>query len=113
LYAFGTLIGNTDMHHGNLSFVGEHGRPYSLAPAYDMLPMAFRPLATGALPDSPAPARLHPAVQAATWRRALALADEFNTRMHADNRFSPAWKPCADALVRHVEDARGKIARLG
>lgn len=43
LWAFGTLIGNTDMHSGNLSFVSEHGRPYDIAPAYDMTPMAFAP----------------------------------------------------------------------
>lgn len=113
LYAFGTLIGNTDMHNGNLSFVSEHGRPYQLAPAYDMLPMAFRPLSNGKLPDSLTSARLHPCVQAETWRSALALADEFVRRMNADGRFSPDWKPCAEALALHVEDARMKIFRLG
>ena len=38
LYAFGTLIGNVDMHAGNLSFLGDTGSPYELSPAYDMLP---------------------------------------------------------------------------
>ncbi|MGJ4749063.1 HipA domain-containing protein, partial [Leptospira sp. SA-E8] len=38
LYAFGALIGNTDMHHGNLSFTADDGFPCALAPAYDMLP---------------------------------------------------------------------------
>jgi len=113
LYAFGTLIGNSDMHNGNLSFVSEHGRPYQLAPAYDMLPMAFRPLNSGALPESLPAARLHPSVQAGTWRQALALADEFIGRMVGEVRFSPDWGPCADALARHVEDARVKISRLG
>ena len=41
LWAFGTLIGNSDMHSGNLSFVAERGRPYNIAPAYDMTPMAL------------------------------------------------------------------------
>ena len=41
------LIGNTDMHNGNLSFVSEHNRPYELAPAYDMTPMAFAPTSGG------------------------------------------------------------------
>lgn len=113
LYAFGTLIGNSDMHHGNLSFVSEHGRPYQLAPAYDMLPMAFRPLSSGTLPDSLPSARLHPSVQAGTWRQALALADEFIVRMNSDGSFSADWKPCTDALARHIEDARVKIGRLG
>lgn len=43
LHAFGTLIGNTDMHFGNLSFFLEDTLPYRLAPVYDMLPMYFRP----------------------------------------------------------------------
>jgi serine/threonine protein kinase HipA of HipAB toxin-antitoxin module len=52
LWAFGTLTGNTDMHSGNLSFTSLHGRPYQLAPAYDMLPMAFAPRGGGALADT-------------------------------------------------------------
>lgn len=113
LHAFGTLIGNTDMHNGNLSFISEHGRPYQLAPAYDMLPMGFRPLSSGTLPDSLPAARLHPSVGADAWRQALALAEEFIGRISADGRFSGGWQPCADALVRHVAAARVKIGRLG
>ncbi|MCP1065445.1 hypothetical protein M5G07_07530 [Serratia symbiotica] len=30
------------MHYGNLSFISSHGRPYHLAPAYDILPMGVR-----------------------------------------------------------------------
>ena len=113
LYAFGTLIGNSDMHHGNLSFVSEHGRPYRLAPAYDMLPMAFAPRSGGALPDSLPPARLHPSVGAQAWHQALSLASQFIARITGDPGFSDDWRPCADALARHLEDARVKIGRLG
>jgi hypothetical protein len=105
LWAFGTLIGNTDMHGGNLSFIGEHGRPFDLAPAYDMLPMAFQPRAGGGLPDEiPAP-RIHPEVPDATWRRALALAEEFHARL-----LSPGFRTCAAAVGRHIEAARGVLA---
>ncbi len=52
LWAFGTLIGNTDMHSGNLSFVSEHGRPYDIAPAYDMTSMTFAPRSGGGLPST-------------------------------------------------------------
>ncbi len=45
LYAFGVLIANTDMHMGNLSFFSAPGQPCTLAPAYDMLPMALAPTA--------------------------------------------------------------------
>jgi len=40
---FGNLIGNTDMHLSNLSFIRISSRFYSLAPVYDMLPMLYRP----------------------------------------------------------------------
>lgn len=44
---FGALIANTDMHLGNAGLLLGDTRPLVLAPAYDMLPMAFRPLVTG------------------------------------------------------------------
>lgn len=113
LYAFGTLIGNSDMHNGNLSFLSEHGRPYQLAPAYDMQPMAFAPPRSGgALVDRLPPARLHPSVPPQVWRQALALADAFIGTMDNDARLSGQWGPCNDALKRHIEDARVKIGRL-
>lgn len=113
LYAFGVLIGNTDMHNGNLSFVSDHGRPYGIAPSYDMLPMAFRPGNGGNLPDSLNPANLQSHVNSATWRQALGLAETYLDKMREDARFTVGWVPCLDALGRHVEDARQRIARLG
>lgn len=44
LKVFGNLIGNTDMHLGNLSFIRVDARFYTLAPVYDMLPMLYRPV---------------------------------------------------------------------
>lgn len=112
LYAFGTLIGNSDMHNGNLSFVSEHGRPYQPAPAYDMLPMAFAPRSGGILPDGLPSARLHPSVHPEAWRQALSLAEQFISAMNGDGAFSEDWKPCHHALVQHIEAARVKIGRL-
>lgn len=40
---FGRLIGNTDMHFGNLAFFLDGQRPTGLAPPYDMLPMHYFP----------------------------------------------------------------------
>jgi hypothetical protein len=51
LATFGRLIGNTDMHFGNLSFFFSPGALLSLAPVYDMLPMLYAPLAGDELPD--------------------------------------------------------------
>jgi hypothetical protein len=47
LYQFGRLIGNTDMHSGNLSLYVDRDTvakgPLTLAPVYDMLPMIWKP----------------------------------------------------------------------
>jgi hypothetical protein len=51
LATFGRLIGNTDMHFGNLSFFFSSGAPLTLAPVYDMLPMLYAPLAGDQLSD--------------------------------------------------------------
>ena len=42
---FGSLIANTDRHHGNISLipVNEGRTNFKLAPIYDMLPMFYRP----------------------------------------------------------------------
>jgi hypothetical protein len=112
LYAFGTLIGNTDMHAGNLSFVSDQGRPYALSPAYDMLPMAFSPTAGGVVMDTVSSAHIHPAVDGATWRAAHALAQTYLARLRSDTGFSAAFQPCIDALHAHLADASQKVGRL-
>ena len=112
LYAFGTLIGNTDMHAGNLSFVSDRGRPYELGPAYDMLPMAFSPTAGGMVRDTLPAAHLHSSVDGETWRAAAVLAVEYLTRLSNDTGFSDAFESCIDALRGHVEKASQKIGRL-
>jgi hypothetical protein len=113
LYAFGTLIGNTDMHAGNLSFVSEQGRPYSLSPAYDMLPMAFSPSAGGIVRDTISAAYLHPSVEGRIWQEARKLAEEYQTRLSNDSRFSDALQPCINALGRHLGEASQRIGRMG
>ena len=113
LWSFGTLIGNTDMHAGNLSFHSEHGRPYALAPAYDMTPMAFAPRSGGGLPDTLPEQRLDPDVPHATWRQAQTLARDYLAGLQATEGFSARFAPCVAALGAHLEVARGKIGRLG
>ncbi|MDN5780403.1 MAG: type II toxin-antitoxin system HipA family toxin YjjJ [Luteimonas sp.] len=49
LHWFGRLIGNSDMHAGNLGFHLVDDGPLALAPAYDMLPMSLAPSRTGAV----------------------------------------------------------------
>ena len=113
LWAFGTLIGNTDMHSGNLSFVTESGRPYDLAPAYDMSPMAFAPRSGGGLPDTVPSARLDPRVPNAVWQQAADLARRYLARAETTAGLSSRFAPCLAALRRHVEMAGVAIGRLG
>ena len=112
LFAFGTLIGNTDMHAGNLSFISDSGQPYALSPAYDMLPMAFSPTSGGILRDSVMAANLHSAVDGATWRRALELARGYVARLHVEKQLSPSFKPCLQALDEMQLGAAQNIAKL-
>jgi hypothetical protein len=113
LWAFGTLIGNSDMHSGNLSFISEPGRPCDIAPAYDMTPMAFAPRSGGGLPDTLSEANIHACVANETWRRAEELAREFNARVMAATGFSHRFGPCIAALQGHIETAGARIGRLG
>jgi len=91
LSVFGLLIANNDQHFGNISFVEtEQDGRYTLAPAYDMLPMLYRPL-NGETPTPSftppaaapsAPAEWLPAIDSAVafWDRAAAdpaITDEF------------------------------------
>ena len=113
LWAFGTLIGNSDMHSGNLSFVAEHGRPYDIAPAYDMTPMTFAPRSGGGIPDIISEATIHASVSNDTWRRAEELARAFLARVMAATGFSYRFGPCIVAMEQHIATASGKIRRLG
>lgn len=49
LHWFGVLIGNRDMHQGNLGFELVDDGPLPLCPAYDMLPMYLAPPRSGAV----------------------------------------------------------------
>ena len=113
LWAFGTLIGNTDMHAGNLSFVTRPGSPYQLAPAYDVLPMAFAPKSGGSLVDMLPPASLSASVNEETWREALHLAEHYVAMLGDCAGFSRRFSPCIEALRRHIAEAASRIARLG
>lgn len=113
LWAFGVLIGNTDMHHGNLSFITNHGRPYHLAPAYDMLPMGFAPKSGGERVDTLRPANLNDAVDEQIWHEGLVMAEKFVNLACECDQFSANFSPCLIALKAHLADARQRISRLG
>lgn len=112
-WAFGMLIGNTDMHHGNLSFISSHGRPYELAPAYDILPMGFAPKSGGEIVNTLRPVTLLDGISGKIWQEMLALAEQFYTLAHRCNGFSDNFSPCLKTLRSHLDEASSRISRLG
>ncbi|SFE29658.1 HipA domain-containing protein [Paracidovorax konjaci] len=106
------LIGNTDMHTGNLSFISEHGRPYALAPAYDMTPMAFAPRSGGGLPAAVPHPVIQPDVPSRIWHGAVPLARGYLAALRGASGFSDRFAACVDALEAHMDTAAARIARL-
>ncbi len=97
LDAFGALIANTDRHHGNLSLL-LHDHRWRLAPAYDMLPMLYAPVAGEVVPRDFLAQPPRPTVQTLpVWPQALSLAVGFWRSAAADPRISPAFRAIAQA----------------
>ncbi len=111
-WSFGVLTGNTDMHAGNVSFISSHGRPYLLAPVYDMLPMGFAPNRFGEMSSVLQPATLSPCVANGVWLQALRFAGEYLDRLHAESAWSPGFAPCLAAMRQHLAQAQGQMRRL-
>lgn len=92
---FGQLIGNTDMHFGNLGFFLDEALPLQLAPSYDMLPMLYRPASNGSLPPrvyQPPPPL--PAVMT-LWRQAAGMAAVFWQRVAQHPQLSADFRAIA------------------
>jgi hypothetical protein len=74
---FGRLIGNVDMHFGNLSFFFSFGGPLELAPVYDMLPMLYAPVAGDELPERRFEVPLPTAENLGIWRQITGLTLQY------------------------------------
>lgn len=111
-WAFGALTGNTDMHAGNLAFISSQGRPYRLAPVYDMLPMGFAPNRFGELSQTLQPVEVAAFVPGAIWNEAYRLARVYLDRLHAEPKLSPGFAPCLQALREHLALAQTRIQRM-
>lgn len=105
LWWFGKLIGNTDMHEGNLAFRPGPGPSFSLAPAYDMLPMAYAPLAGGEVPARSFVPELPLPEESALWRRAADAAARYWHRCAEDERISDAFRLVCAENARMLADA--------
>jgi hypothetical protein len=99
---FGRLIGNNDMHFGNLSLFVERadiarGR-FTLAPLYDMLPMRWRPdPMSGEI--GPVPFALEPSELDTPAR---ALAQEFWSRVADSASFGREFRGLARKMHGHI-----------
>lgn len=95
LWWFGTLIGNTDMHYGNISLFLNRQRPLSLAPSYDMLPMLYRPNTEGEIPERKLTPPPPPPESLALWSNASTMAETFWMRVAATPQISPPFREIA------------------
>jgi HipA-like C-terminal domain/HTH domain len=105
LHAFGELMGNSDMHAGNLAFFLDDAMPLRLTPSYDMLPMLWAPGSQGEVINRPfAPAPPLPGYRE-EWQQAAEWANIFWQRVLDDSRVS-------EDFHRLAEQARAVVQRL-
>lgn len=108
LHCFGQLIANTDMHWGNLSFYLPGRRPFPLAPVYDMVPMLFRPSATGEVVSRNFQLSLPKPEDRRAWLAMHPYAVEFWQRLSAREEISEDFREiaanAAQALGRGIKD---------
>jgi hypothetical protein len=102
---FGRLIGNTDMHGGNLGLFVDPGDVkrgrFQLAPVYDMLPMRYRPDALRGGVDDYTPFTPEAGAPGAG---AAVMAIEFWERVAAAGAISGAMRQLAIEMVRRVKE---------
>jgi HipA-like C-terminal domain len=106
---FGQLIGNTDMHFGNLSFFFAFGRRLTLAPIYDMLPMIYAPLAGNETlvddfePPLPAASNLD------IWRSIAELAEAYWRAVAAHELVSREFSVQASSNVERIAKLKTSV----
>ncbi|WP_419570958.1 type II toxin-antitoxin system HipA family toxin YjjJ [Rheinheimera sp.] len=111
VWCFGRLIANTDMHAGNLSFYYAADGALSLAPVYDMLPMAFAPLRSGAMASSHA-LSLSAVAQGKHWRHAYTMAEQFWTELATDAEISTEFRGIALWMQQELQSKKPLIERM-
>ena len=106
LLYFGRLIGNTDMHFGNLSLaVTDMARlsnpKFSLAPCYDMLTMAYKPSEfKDELGYTVLEVPRQPLGADAPWQQGLTMAKEFWETLANTQAVSSGLRQAAENQLR-------------
>ncbi len=109
LWWFGRLTANTDMHLGNLALFIEDGS-FTPAPAFDVLPMRYAPLAGGEVPPTPEwtpPLPLPPDKQA--WMDAYVPALAFWREAADDERVEPELRTAFESNASMLEKAAALV----
>jgi hypothetical protein len=112
LHAFGCLIGNSDMHTGNLAFLHEGTVPLPHAPAYDMLPMALAPDRSGAMRDSLPSFSLPAQPPASVWREMLPIARAYWRRVARHPLTSGQFAGIAERQQVWLDQVNSQLDRL-
>ncbi|MDX2051893.1 MAG: type II toxin-antitoxin system HipA family toxin YjjJ [Polyangiaceae bacterium] len=108
---FGHLIGNTDMHAANLSFVTEGTRVRKLAPVYDMTPALYVPLQEQLVVRELRLPPPHPAI-AGMWRSIVEAAETFWREVERHPCISKPFKRIAKdntKVVQKFAELAGKL----
>jgi hypothetical protein len=108
LWWFGNLIGNTDMHYGNVSLYLSKNQPLELAPAYDMLPMLYRPDIEGRLPMQTISPKPPPPESISIWSRANDLANKFWFSLSESSEVTSEFQGIARANLSIISQYRKK-----
>jgi hypothetical protein len=101
---YGSLIGNTDKHHGNIALRWAFGRRHTLLDAYDMLPMLYRPNAHGEVIAREWTPNLGARLELKHLPLCYRMADDFWQRVLDDPRVSPTFKQAV--AERHTRTLR-------
>lgn len=106
LHAFGGLIGNTDMHRGNLALWLDDTLPFRVAPAYDMQPMFTAPGPQGGIVDRPFTPPVPLPADHEAWLEASGWAVAFWRAVVDDPEISAPFRAAAVGFLETVERLR-------
>lgn len=109
LEAFGRMIGNADMHLGNLSFFHEQTTNLRLAPVYDMLPMLFAPRAFGHIPNEVPEIRLVTPPALEYWQEMFPIALEYWQELIKLPQPDETFKVIAEKFIERLEELKPKL----
>lgn len=109
---FGHLIGNTDMHGGNLAFFTNALRPETLTPAYDMTPARYAPRGAELVAMPPLNPPLPEPEDAPIWASVCEAAAAFWNTVAGHPFISETFRAIARDNLKVVRTQRALAQRL-